>query len=69
MMFACSHGHDPVVRLLFEHGADASAKNKEGETALHVAARTGHLGVMAECSCRRCPPQGCRRTIILLLIA
>ena len=43
---AALYRHPAVVKLLFEHGADASAKNKYGETALHVAARTGHLGVM-----------------------
>ena len=40
-------GHVECVRLLLEHGADATLANALGETALHVAAWDGHADVIS----------------------
>jgi hypothetical protein len=40
---ASNAGRDHAVRLLLEHAADVSALTKSEETALHRAARRGHL--------------------------
>ena len=42
---AASEGHDKVIRSLVEHGADANAKDEDGETALMKAARNGKIRV------------------------
>jgi ankyrin repeat protein len=39
-------GHETVVRLLLEKGADVKAKTSSGWTALHLAARGGHEAVV-----------------------
>ncbi|OCL05848.1 ankyrin, partial [Glonium stellatum] len=41
-LLAADKGHEEVVRLLIEKGADVNAKNNEGEAALHLAARNEH---------------------------
>jgi len=47
-LFAASfRGHAEVVAVLLEHGADASAKDAYGYTALHRAALMGHTEVVA----------------------
>jgi len=43
---AGSNGHEAVVRLLLEQGADVEAKINDGWTALHEAARGGHEAVV-----------------------
>ena len=40
------NGHLHIVRASIAAGADVSATDKEGWTALHVAARWGHLTVV-----------------------
>ena len=42
LMWAARTGHEAVVRLLLEEGADVNAKNKSGETALMGAANKGY---------------------------
>ncbi|KAH0556854.1 hypothetical protein GP486_005358, partial [Trichoglossum hirsutum] len=46
---AAENGHEAVVRLLIEKGADVNAEKtyrwNEGETALHLAAENGHEAV------------------------
>jgi len=39
---AAEIGHTPMVRLLLDSGVDISAKNANGETAIHLAAANGH---------------------------
>jgi ankyrin repeat protein len=43
---AASNRHGTIVQLLLEKGANVEAKAKNGETALHQAARNGHRAVM-----------------------
>jgi TonB family protein len=45
LMHAGSAGHDAVVRVLLDAGADVRLRNKAGETALHLAAQNGHTAV------------------------
>jgi hypothetical protein len=45
---AASSGHEAVVRLLLENGADVKAKNINGRTALHEAAGVGHDAVVQQ---------------------
>jgi ankyrin repeat protein len=40
------NGHEAVVRLLVEKGADVKAKGNAGATALHGAAWKGHEAVV-----------------------
>lgn len=39
---AATNGHDVIVRMLIEAGADIGDKNEDEETPLHVAAENGH---------------------------
>jgi ankyrin repeat protein len=39
-------GHEAVVQLLMDSGADVNAKTEDGWTALHQAARGGHEAVI-----------------------
>ena len=43
LMWAAWQGHTPLVRLLLDRGADASARDARGSTALMRAAERGHL--------------------------
>eukprot|EP00033_Pygsuia_biforma_P001155 GCRY01001312.1.p2 GENE.GCRY01001312.1~~GCRY01001312.1.p2 ORF type:complete len:178 (+),score=27.52 GCRY01001312.1:2679-3212(+) len=40
---AAAFGHDPLVRLLLQWGAELEARDVRGCTALHWAAQCGHL--------------------------
>ena len=46
---ACQNGHEGVVRLLLEHGADKSIETTKpaGWTALRIAEDEGHIEVAA----------------------
>ena len=46
MHLAARWGHEAVVRLLVEQGADVEARDKDGGTALHRAADNGHEAVV-----------------------
>ena len=46
-MWAAANGHVAVVKALLAEGADPSAADKDGNTALMAAAREGHLEVFA----------------------
>ena len=47
LIYAARSGHEAVVRLLLEHGADVEAKDKErGETALILAAGSGYEAIV-----------------------
>ena len=45
-MMACAGGHEAVVDKLMQAGADINAKNKEGCTALSIAKKNNHEGVI-----------------------
>ena len=44
---ACERGHEGVVRLLLEQGADLTARDKPGNTPLHSAVRGGYRNIVA----------------------
>lgn len=46
LMLASAAGHEAVVRLLLERGADASLLDADHRSALSLAARAGHLAVV-----------------------
>ena len=46
LQIASSKGHQAVVGLLIDKGADADLKDKYGKAALHEAARNGHEAVV-----------------------
>jgi ankyrin repeat protein len=41
-MFAAQHGHDDVVRMLLDAGADASVVGRHGLSAIGFAKQNGH---------------------------
>lgn len=43
---ACERGHEGVVRLLLEQGADLAARDKPGNTPLHSAVRGGYRNIV-----------------------
>ena len=46
LISASYNGHRDVVQLLCERGADVNAKDKYGNTALHVAVQIGNIAVV-----------------------
>ena len=42
LLAACQEGHSGVTEALLSHGASVSARDSEGQTALHLCARDGH---------------------------
>jgi ankyrin repeat protein len=44
--WACEYGRDRVVLFLLDHGADLSARDRNGQTAMHWAAIGGQVGCM-----------------------
>lgn len=46
LMVAAFEGHEDVVRILLEAGADVNAKDAEGNTALSLATTRGHQDVI-----------------------
>lgn len=47
LQVAAGNGHENVVRLLLELGANIDATDSDGETALHTAAGGGNMGIEA----------------------
>ena len=45
LMLAASNGKTEVVKYLLKLGADASLKNVDGMTSLHLAAKAGYVNV------------------------
>ncbi len=54
-LYSASYGHTSVVAYLLGKGADPLTQNREGQTALHLAAIGGHLGTV-ELLLRHNPP-------------
>jgi hypothetical protein len=46
LLFAAVRGHDEIVRLLIEAGADVDAQNLDGATPLMAAAVSGERGIV-----------------------
>lgn len=44
LMFAAAKGHDEIVRFLLSHHADVNTRNRDGWSALMIAADWGHKG-------------------------
>jgi ankyrin repeat protein len=42
LLIAAENGHEKVVKVLLDSGAEKEAKEKGGRTALHIAAQKGH---------------------------
>ena len=49
-MYACSNGHEEVIKALLEAGANVEDHNENGHTPLMEAASAGHVG-SAKASC------------------
>jgi NF-kappa-B inhibitor-like protein 1 len=47
LLQACRHGHLAAARLLLRRGADAGLGDRRGDTPAHLAARHGHLDLLA----------------------
>ena len=43
IIIASQYGHEEIVKLLLESGANPNIQTKNGDTALHSAARMGDL--------------------------
>ena len=46
LMWAAAYGHDAVVKLLLERGADVSARDNRGKQAADMAAEGGHRATL-----------------------
>jgi serine/threonine-protein phosphatase 6 regulatory ankyrin repeat subunit B len=44
--YASAEGHDKVVKILLENGADVDIKNFKGQTPLHIAAQRGNVNIV-----------------------
>lgn len=57
LMLAAMEGKTEVVRYLVRVGADVTLKGEDGMTALHMAAKSGHLEacriIISECKVPR----------------
>lgn len=47
LMIAASHGHDEIVRMLLQKGADLTAVDTQGRNALQIAREANRLGSVA----------------------
>ena len=46
LLLAANGGDEEIVRLLLQHGANARAKDSDGNTPLHLAAAAGHASIV-----------------------
>ena len=46
LSLAAENGHEAVVKLLVEKGADLESKDRDGQTPLSLAAMNGHEAVV-----------------------
>ena len=55
LIYACSYGHEAVVRLLLERGADVTLRTKDGRTALFFARHNKRAAIVALLEARGAP--------------
>ena len=48
LLMAAAHGHAGVVKALLGKGACHTARNRYGQSSMHVAAGAGHADVLKE---------------------
>ncbi|RNA31176.1 ankyrin repeat domain-containing 50-like [Brachionus plicatilis] len=48
LLIACANGHDKVVEILLNHGADVKIRDERECTVLHHAAISGHANVVGQ---------------------
>ena len=65
---AARGGHDAVVSLMLEQGADLSIEDENGWTSLHFAAKEGHVSTcsMMRLMTKSCHSETCNKLIQLI---
>jgi ankyrin repeat protein len=43
---ACIKGHEAIVKMLVDEGADVNAYNEKGRTPIHAASSRGHIAIV-----------------------
>ena len=46
LLYAAANGHEEIVQVLLEFGADVNKANVQGSTALHWACLNGHVSIV-----------------------
>jgi len=46
LLYAAANGHEEIVRLFLEYGADVNKTNEQGSTAMHWACLNGHANIV-----------------------
>ena len=46
LLYAAANGHEEIVQVLLEFGADVNKANAQGSTALHWACLNGHVSIV-----------------------